>query len=631
VSVVVKCPSCGANVPFLIGSSLVAVCPHCKSAVGRSDKGLEDLGKVADLVETGSPLDLMLDGRFDRVPFTLTGQVQYRHTAGGMWDEWYAAFADGRWGWLAEAQGRFYLTFEQPAPADLPSYDALEIGQRVKVADQTTLIVAEKNRGQTAGGQGEIPYRFVPNQEHPFADLSGPQGEFGTLDYSGPAPVVYLGREVTLDELGIPPSARRKPTFQEASIQGVQLNCPKCGGALELRAPDRSERVGCPYCGSLLDVQQGQLKLLQSLEPPPIQPIIPLGSKGNYQGIEWLVIGFMQRSVRLEGTEYFWEEYLLYQPRRGFRWLTRSDDHWNQVEPLPPGAVIVEGHYATYADRPYRLYQRAKARVVFVLGEFYWKVQAGEKVQCRDFVSPPEMLSEEVTKEGKEGEINWSKGTYLEPAEVRRMFNLPPLPAPVDIAPNQPFPHSRVYPYSLILAGAVLLLGLVIWLVSPHREVLRETVPFAALKSNEASRQQLVEQAFELAGHQNVCITLESSTPGWIYVEGNLSAAPPAPEPGQTRVVQPGSVDRPFSLAATPEQSSHCFLNAVPPGRYALRLDARWQNPRENYTAIVRVQQGVFHPSPLVIALLLIGLGPLLVGLYQILFEARRWLNSNIR
>src|SRR5436309_619137 len=114
-------------VDFKVSTALVTVCPYCNSVVGRSDKGLEDLGKVADLVESGSPLDVWLKGRFQGVPFDLTGRVQYAHPAGGVWDEWYAHFADGRWGWLAEAQGRFYLTFESPAPPDLPPFAAPEL------------------------------------------------------------------------------------------------------------------------------------------------------------------------------------------------------------------------------------------------------------------------------------------------------------------------------------------------------------------------------------------------------------------------------------------------------------------------------------------------------------------------
>ena len=91
------------------------------------------------------------------------------------------------------------------------------------------------------------------------------------------------------------------------------------------------------------------------------------------------------------------------QPRLGFRWLTRSDEHWNWVEAVPPASVRVDGKTAYYADRSYRLFQDATAKVDFVVGEFYWKVQAGETVQSKDYVNAPGMLSEEVTKEGSEG------------------------------------------------------------------------------------------------------------------------------------------------------------------------------------------------------------------------------------
>jgi hypothetical protein len=631
MSLKANCPACGGPVEFKVGTSLVTVCPYCRSVVGRGDRGLESLGKVADLVETQSPLDVGVKGRFDGVPFELTGRTQFNHPAGGVWDEWYAAFRDGRWGWLAEAQGRFYLTFEKPTPPDLPGYEQLRLGQEVDVGDGLRLVVAEKQRGQTAGAAGEIPYRVVPGQEIPFADLSGPRGEFGTLDYSGDTPVVYVGRQVTLDELGIPPSQRRTFPGQGPTIQALQLNCPHCAAALSLRAPDKSLRVGCPSCGALLDVHEGKLSLLQSLEAPKVQPLLPLGSVGKYQEVEWTVIGFMQRYVTIEGTDYFWEEYLLYQPRLGFRWLTRSDNQWNWVEALPPAAVSGTGKYVSYAGRSFRLFQSATAKVAFVAGEFYWKVTAGEEVESRDYVHAPEMLSTEVTREGEEGEINWSHGLYLPPREVETMFALKDrLPVPTAIAPNQPFPYTGIYRAALYLLAAAVVLGALLWLISPRRTVFDHNYQLQALPANQRSFKVLVEEPIELNGHRNIEVVLLpwSSTP-WMHIEGNLTPADQAPAPGAPAGSR-NTEERHFAFAASGGYQRQVFLSSVPAGTYRLSFDLSWQTPTQPTGAHVRLVQGVPHAAPCACIFLLLGTVPLFIALYQLVWEARRWSDSNV-
>ena len=61
------CPACGAPVEFKVSASLVTVCPFCSSVIARGDKKLEDHGKVADIVETQSPLKLDLKGKFSKM------------------------------------------------------------------------------------------------------------------------------------------------------------------------------------------------------------------------------------------------------------------------------------------------------------------------------------------------------------------------------------------------------------------------------------------------------------------------------------------------------------------------------------------------------------------------------------
>src|SRR2546421_7906304 len=95
-----SCPACGATVTFKTGSSIVVVCESCNSVVARTDRGVEDAGKVSDVVESGSPLDVNLRGTYLGVAFELTGRAQLGHAAGGFWGGGEAAFSGGPWGWV---------------------------------------------------------------------------------------------------------------------------------------------------------------------------------------------------------------------------------------------------------------------------------------------------------------------------------------------------------------------------------------------------------------------------------------------------------------------------------------------------------------------------------------------------
>ena len=74
-----SCPSCAAPIEFQAGSTIVVICPYCRSAVARTDRGLADLGKVAEIADSESPLRLGLKGMWKNVRFELTGRAQLRH------------------------------------------------------------------------------------------------------------------------------------------------------------------------------------------------------------------------------------------------------------------------------------------------------------------------------------------------------------------------------------------------------------------------------------------------------------------------------------------------------------------------------------------------------------------------
>jgi hypothetical protein len=507
------CPACGAPVEFRVSSSLVTVCEHCSSVIARGDRKLEDLGRTAALVETLSPLHLGQTGTYRGKSFELVGHSQYQHASGTIWDEWYALVANGKWIWIAEAQGRFFVTIHRSA-ADtqrLPNFTDLVVGQEIKIDDQEPLTVAEFGTSRLAAAAGELPFRPDFVRVRRYVDLSGPGGKFATVDYDESPPTLYLGHQISLTDIGLRPPVLSDDEQTTRTINALQLACPQCGGALSLHAPDRTERVVCPYCQAELDSSQGTLKYLQTLKQKKVSPLIPLGSTGRLRGVEYTVIGFLRRMVKIDGQFYQWSEFLLYEVTAGFRWLVYSDGSWSFVTPLAPGEVTATGgrpfavtSELRYKNRSYSLYQRCPASVNYVLGEFYWKVTRGERVWACDFINPPEMISVEITmapdpmmrssagvqEEGEAGasetesvpvaelmpaqpdlaaqEINFSYGVYLPYQEVKEAFSLPRLAPSFLVAPHQPNPvDKRVYLVGLLLAVGLFAMSSLISKVRP--------------------------------------------------------------------------------------------------------------------------------------------------------------------
>lgn len=621
-----NCPSCGAPVEFKSGQSIVVICEYCRSAVARTDRELKDLGKVAELVETGSPLDIGVRGKWKDVPFELTGRAQLGHELGGQWDEWYATFSNGWLGWLAEAQGRFYITFQYPIPegVQVPPFEQIQLGQTVPgLPWPTPLIVAETGRATALGAKGEIPYLLTPGETYYYADLSGTNGAFGTLDYNQSPPLIFLGQQVTLADLGI--TTTRAPEKEERRVGAAQLSCPNCAGPLELRAPDKTERVTCPNCNSLLDVNQGQLQFLKALEKPWFQPVIPLGTTGDVPEGKMTVIGAMARSVTIEGTQYFWSEYLLYNPQIGFRWLVHSDNHWNYVRAVPPGEVSESSKYASYQGKSYKIFQDAPARVEVVLGEFYWKVETGEQVRGVDYVKPPYMLSKELSP----SEINWSLGTYIEVPQIEKAFSVSGLPRPSGVAPNQPYKHKWIYKYWLAFIALLLLLGFVTFLFSGStKQVFSQTVTLPPLP-NEDGTQVFFSEPFQLEGRRNIRIIGDSPVQNtWVYLEGDLIN-------DETGVVQSFPIDISYYQGVEDGESwseggqeDSAYTSSMPAGRYVLRLEGQWEKWQLPAVVTVKIEQNVTRGFNLLVALIVLSIGPIAMLIYHISFEHKRWSES---
>ena len=628
-----NCPSCAAPIEFQKSSTIVLVCPFCRSAVTRTDRGLEDLGKVAEIMDSESPLKLGLKGEFNGSKFELTGRAQLRHELGGFWDEWYATFSNGWVGWLAEAQGKFYLTFYQPTPEGvrIPSFESLQLGDAVEeIPSKTPLIVTEKGTATSVAADGEIPYKLVPNEKSNYADLSGKDNAFGTIDYSENPAWAFVGQQVSLEEIGLGDAKSVKREAQR--VGSAAMRCPNCGGALSLTAPDKAERVTCPYCNSLLDVNQGNLKFLKSLKPSPAPSefVLPIGTIGTVQGTQVKIIGAVTRSVTIEGIKYFWNEYLLYNPTLGFRWLVESDNHWNYVEPINPAEVqIVEGTRPSvnYNGKNYRIFQDTPATVEYVKGEFYWRVEQGETVRATDFVKAPFMLSQEKSQ----NEINWSLGHYMTVDEVEKAFDVSDLPKPYSVAPNQPFTSSFYYtwgflPLLLLIIIAVFMIPLTGGFGST---VLAEEIVLPA-QTSQTAPQTIFTKPFELKGNRNVRIMAIAPNVQneWVALDADLvNEANNEIDsiPINIEYYTGTDSDGRWTEGSRNEDAT---LSSLPGGKYTLRLQGTWQKWQQPQPLRVKVEQNVVRGVNFCCAFIILAIIPVLAFFRKFAFESKRWSES---
>ena len=411
------CPGCGAPVEFRSAQSTFAVCPYCQSTVVRQGETLARIGKMAELFDDFSPLQLFAAGRIQDQPFTLVGRLQYA-TSGGRWTEWIAQLDGERTGILSEDNGAFVLALplelQRPAP---PAAD-LRVGMTTAVNGQS-YTVASNDEVKLVSAQGELPR--LPELGQPFqvVELRNDQGLVLSLDYDTQPPGAYLGRAVQLEALQL--TGLRDESGKEE--KGRSFNCPNCGAPVTVNFAD-SKAVTCGACKSIIDLTQGiggELKYATQNEP--VQPLIPLGSIGQLQGVPWQVVGFQHRMGAAPGDdEHFgWDEYLLYNKKRGFSFLVDAEDGWSMVKPTTGAPTMAEsGLTASYLGKFYQQQYAYEAETTYVAGEFYWQVQRGQKTFNRDFAAGKALLSMERSA----NELTWSSGDKLDSAAVAAAFKL---------------------------------------------------------------------------------------------------------------------------------------------------------------------------------------------------------------
>ncbi len=415
------CPGCGAPVEFKSAQSAYAICPYCQSTVVRDGEVLSRIGKMAELFDDHSPLQLMASGRIvldgKELSFTLIGRLQYK-TEAGIWTEWVAFLQDGELATLSEDNGAYVFTRAATLSEPLPGIASLRPGCSVQL-DGTLWSVAFSGQAQLMSAQGELPKLPPLGELFDLVELRSSEGEVLSIDAGRQPPSVDRGRAVLLDELKL--QGLKDESAKEE--KGRQFSCPNCGSPVQVQL-GTSKSVTCPSCKSIISLDTGVgAELAFAGQDAFVRPIIPLGAKGQLQGVHWQVVGFQHRRGQEEGDDeqFSWSEYLLYNQRRGFSFLVDSSDGWSMVAPTAGAPQILNhGKTAKYLGVGYQLQSSYEAQTIYVLGEFYWKVERGQRTLNLDFISSKGLLSFEKT----DSEVTWSAGDKVASDAVAKAFGL---------------------------------------------------------------------------------------------------------------------------------------------------------------------------------------------------------------
>ena len=344
------------------------------------------------------------------------------------------------------------------------------------------------------------------------------------------------------------------------------MQCPSCGGAIELFAAGYSTTHVCQYCGSEIDLTEDRAKLLVEHVEAAKALLIPLGTMGVLNGVEWVCVGNMEKT---DGWDR-WEEFLLFNPFRGYRWLVRTESGWSIGTPILSQPADPNDDRIRYeGKRLNRIYNPADSTVERAIGEFYWRVKRGDKVRSTTYAGNGLVLSCEITRD----EYNWTLEEFVSSRVVAEAFGVEdtgqyPQTGSTP-SPHQPNPYSEHATNFALVAGIAFVAAMLLSVLLSF-EGEQKQASFNANPTN-------LERSFELGtftvnGRARPFTITARGEPGdnnWMYLEYTLTNTATDEEIIASQPIQYyyGSDWREDDREGTVKISS------VPPGTYRLTAE----------------------------------------------------------
>jgi hypothetical protein len=436
---------------------------------------------------------------------------------------------------------------------------------------------AAVDEGATKGGKRKSP---PPLPGADDAKKTPPPLPFGDVDDGADAGSKKKSPPPLPDsDAGRPKTPPPLPEDEAAAERGHKIvpgksknfSCTNCGASVTMRNPGQTFSVACESCYCVMDTSTPAYRILTRFyEKAKRDPLIPLGTRGKLFEREWEVIGFVVRRDVRYGVQ--WEEYLLFNPYYGYRWLQQNSGHWNFTTPIKDRPNTARD--AEYQGQKYKLYYSDLVEVDFVLGEFYWKLKSGDAVRMKDFICPPYMLSCELD----EREKNWSHTEYVKASEIKQAFKLDAVPYQSGMAPNQPSDRQATWKAMKWQWVGFLFLLFVIQVGYANSTHTQEVISTGwGYVPNSKSTTSVVSPKFQIPKNHNLELIFNADVDNsWFYYAGELVND----DTDQTWPLE-GTMEyyHGYDSDGSWQEGSHSeskFLNGIPAGPYYMTFD--WEH-----------------------------------------------------
>ena len=193
----------------------------------------------------------------------------------------------------------------------------------------------------TTASKANCRFEYWDKTDVKFADCAPTTANSPRSTTAKQPPLLFLGEFVEFDNLKFKNLASSRvghdgggPSSPRSRSAVKALNCPQCGAAINLRSFPQAVTVVCGL-PSILDAKDSELAVLQQFNAAARTQANDPARHARQAATAPLRNDRLPDAARIfvEGARYEWHEYLLFNPYKGFRYLSEYQGHWNDINP----------------------------------------------------------------------------------------------------------------------------------------------------------------------------------------------------------------------------------------------------------------------------------------------------------